>query len=225
MSAQQTQQTQQQSSSQPPARDPRRQQTSLARRSQSNLAPSVLMDSFDLFNMNPLSMFRRMQDEISRVFTQNNLAGQTSSGDGLSLAAWAPPVEVAYHNGNLVVSAELPGLSEDDVDVQIVDDILVISGEKEVAEEEDRGDVRRTEIRYGQFYRAIPLPDGVKTQEARAQFQNGVLEITIPLEQANVRQIPVQADTSSQSSSSVQSSGQQDASKSPSTSSQKEKAA
>ncbi|HEV7520423.1 MAG TPA: Hsp20/alpha crystallin family protein [Candidatus Angelobacter sp.] len=225
MSAQQTQQTQQQSSSQPPARDPRRQQTSLARRSQSNLAPSVMMDSFDLFNMNPLSMFRRMQDEISRVFTQNNLAGQASSGDGLSLAAWAPPVEVAYRDGNLVVSAELPGLSEDDVDVQIVDDILVISGEKEVAEEEDRGDVRRTEIRYGQFYRAIPLPDGVKTQEARAQFQNGVLEITIPLEQANVRQIPVQADTSSQSSSSVQSSGQQDASKSPSTSSQKEKAA
>ena len=225
MSAQQTQQTQQQSSSQPPARDPRRQQTSLARRSQSNLAPSVLMDSFDLFNMSPLSMFRRMQDEISRVFTQNNLAGRTSSGDGLSLAAWAPPVEVAYRDGNLVVSAELPGLSEDDVDVQIVDDILVISGEKEVAEEEDRGDVRRTEIRYGQFYRAIPLPDGVKTQEARAQFQNGVLEITIPLEQANVRQIPVQADTSSQSSSSVQSSGQQDASKSPSTSSQKEKAA
>lgn len=221
MSAQQTQQ--QQSSSQTPTRDSRGQQTSLARRSQSNLAPSVLMDSFDIFNMNPLSMFRRMQDEISRVFAQNNLAGQTSRGDGLSLAAWAPPVEVAYHDGNLVVSAELPGLSENDVEVQIVDDILVISGEKEIAEEEDRGDVRRTEIRYGEFYRAIPLPDGVKAEEARAQFQNGVLQITIPLEQSNVRQIPVQADSSSQSATPVQSSGQ-DASKS-STSSQKEKAA
>src|SRR6266478_3284583 len=153
------QQTQQQSTSQTPAKDPRRQQTSLARRSQSNLAPSVLMDSFDIFNMNPLSMFKRMQDEISRVFAQNNLSGQTSRGDGLSLAAWAPPVEVAYHDGSLVVSAELPGLSQDDVEVQIVDDILVISGEKEVAEEDDRGDVRRTEIRYGQFYRAIPLPE------------------------------------------------------------------
>jgi HSP20 family protein len=202
------QQTQQQSSSQTPAKDLRRQQTSLARRSQSNLAPSVLMDSFDIFNMNPLSMFRRMQDEISRVFAQNNLAGQTSRGDGLSLAAWAPPVEVAYHDGNLVVSAELPGLSQDDVEVQIIDDILVISGEKEVAEEDDRGDVRRTEIRYGQFYRAIPLPEGVKTQEAHAQFQNGVLQITLPLEQANVRQIPVQADSSSQSATRIQPSGQ-----------------
>lgn len=216
------QQTQQQSSSQTPAKDTPRQQTSLARRSQSSLAPSVLMDSIDIFNMNPLSMFRRMQDEISRVFTQNNLAGQTSRGDGLPLAAWAPPVEVAYRDGNLVVSAELPGLSQDDVEVQIVDDILVISGEKEVAEEDDRGDVRRTEIRYGQFYRAIPLPDGVKTQEARAQFQNGVLQITLPLEQANVRQIPVQAD-SSQSAAHVQSSGQ-DTSKQPA-SAQKEKAA
>jgi HSP20 family protein len=216
------QQTQQQSSSQTPAKDTPRQQTSLARRSQSTLAPSVLMDSIDIFNMNPLSMFRRMQDEISRVFARNNLAGQTSRGDGLSLAAWAPPVEVAYRDGNLVVSAELPGLSEDDVEVQIVDDILVVSGEKEVAEEDDRGDVRRTEIRYGQFYRAIPLPDGVKTQEARAQFQNGVLQITLPLEQANVRQIPVQAD-SSQSAAHVQSSGQ-DTSKQPA-SAQKEKAA
>jgi HSP20 family protein len=216
------QQTQQQSSSQTPAKDTPRQQTSLARRSQSSLAPSVLMDSIDIFNMNPLSMFRRMQDEISRVFTQNNLAGQTSRGDGLRLAAWAPPVEVAYRDGNLVVSAELPGLSQDDVEVQIIDDILVVSGEKEVAEEDDRGDVRRTEIRYGQFYRAIPLPDGVKTQEARAQFQNGVLQITLPLEQANVRQIPVQAD-SSQSAAHVQSSGQ-DTSKQPA-SAQKEKAA
>ncbi|HEY2169393.1 MAG TPA: Hsp20/alpha crystallin family protein [Candidatus Angelobacter sp.] len=180
------------------------------------------MDSIDIFNMNPLSMFRRMQDEISRVFTQNNLAGQTSRGDGLSLAAWAPPVEVAYRDGNLVVSAELPGLSQDDVEVQIIDDILVVSGEKEVAEEDDRGDVRRTEIRYGQFYRTIPLPDGVKTQEARAQFQNGVLQITLPLEQANVRQIPVQVD-SSQSAAHVQSSGQ-DTSKQPA-SAQKEKAA
>jgi HSP20 family protein len=216
------QQTQQQSSSQTPAKDTPRQQTSLARRSQSSLAPSVLMDSIDIFNMNPLSMFRRMQDEISRVFTQNNLTGQTSRGDGLPLAAWAPPVEVAYRDGNLVVSAELPGLSQDDVEVQIIDDILVVSGEKEVAEEDDRGDVRRTEIRYGQFYRAIPLPDGVKTQEARAQFQNGVLQITLPLEQANVRQIPVQAD-SSQSAAHVQSSGQ-DTSKQPA-SAQKEKAA
>jgi HSP20 family protein len=211
--------TQQQSSLQMPARDNRRQQTSLARRSQQGIAPSVLMDSMDIFNMNPFSIFRRMQDEISRVFAQNNLAGQSSRGDVLAPVAWAPPVEVAYRDGNLVVSAELPGLSQDDVDVQIVGDILVISGEKEVAEEEDRGDVRRTEIRYGQFYRAIPLPDGVKAEEARAQFQNGVLQITIPLEQTNVRQIPVQAESSSQSA--TQSSGQETSK--PSTSTQKER--
>jgi HSP20 family protein len=217
------QQTQQQSSSQTPAKDTPRQQTSLARRSQSNLTPSVLMDSFDIFNMNPLSMFRRMQDEISRVFTQNNLAGQTSRGDGLPLAAWAPPVEVAYRDGNLVVSAELPGLSQNDVEVQIVDDILVISGEKEIAEEEDRGDVRRTEIRYGEFYRAIPLPDGVKAQEARAEFQNGVLQVTIPLEHANVQQIPVQANSSSQSATRIQPSGQD--TQKPSAPVQKEKVA
>jgi HSP20 family protein len=216
------QQSRQQSSSQTPARDPRRQQTSHARRSQSPMAPSLL-DSVDVFNMNPFSMFRRMQEEINRVFAQNSLAGQTQRGDPLTSVAWVPPVEVAYRHGNLVVSAELPGLSQEDVDVQIVDDILVISGEKEIPAEEDRGDVRRTEIRYGEFYRAIPLPDGVKADQARAQFQNGVLQIMIPMEQANVRQIPVQAEGSSQSSTPVQSS-RQDTSKS-STSAQKKKAA
>jgi len=216
------QQTGQQPSSQTPAKDPRRQQTSLARRSQSSIAPSV-MDSIDIFSMYPFSMFRRMQDEISRLFAQNNLASQTSRGEGLSLATWAPPVELVYRDGNLVVSAELPGLTQDGFEVQIVDDILVISGEKEIAEEDDRGDVRRTEIRYGQFYRAIPLPDGVKTQEARAQFQNGVLQITLPLEQANVHQIPVQADSSSQSATRIQPSGQDTQKPSPPV--QKEKAA
>jgi len=217
------QQSQQQSSSQSPARDPRRQQTSLARRSQSAMAPSVLMDSLDIFNMNPFAVLRRMNDEISRIFAQNNLAGQSSRGDALTSVAWVPPVEVAYRDNNLVISAELPGLTQDDVDVQIVNDTLIVSGEKEFAEEDERGGVRRTEIRYGEFYRAIPLPDGVKTDEVRAQFQNGVLQINIPLEQSSVRQIPVQADTSSQSSQPVQSSGQ-DTSKS-STSTQKDKAA
>ena len=113
--------------------------------------------------------------------------------------------------------------SDEAGEAQIVGDILVISGEKEVAEEDERGDVRRTEIRYGQFYRAIPLPDGVKTQEARAQFQKGVLQITLPLEQANVHQIPVQADSSSQSATRIQPSGQD--TQKPSAPVQKEKVA
>jgi HSP20 family protein len=213
------QQAQPQTSSQTSSRDPRRQQTSLARRSQQSMTPSAFTDSLDIFNMNPFSMFRRMQDEINRVFNQSSLASQASRTDPLAPVAWIPPVEVAYREGKLTVSAELPGLTEKDVDVQIVDNVLVISGEREVEEEENRGDVRRTEIRYGQFYRAIPLPDGVTADEARAQFQNGVLRITIPMEQSNVRQIPVQAESSSQSAAAGQETGKQAAS------TQKEKAA
>jgi HSP20 family protein len=212
------QQTQQQSSSQTSSSDPRRQQTSLARRPESSTVSSVLLDPMDFFNMNPFAVFRRMQEEISRALTQGG-TNQLSRADALP-GAWTPAVEVAYRDGNLVVSAELPGLTENDVDVQLVDNHLVISGEKQVTDEQNQGNIRRTEIRYGQFYRAIPLPEGVKADQANARFQNGVLRITIPLEQSNVRQIPVQADTSLQSGT-RQSSGQE-TSKS---SSQKDKAA
>jgi HSP20 family protein len=105
-----------------------------------------------------------------------------------------------------VVSAELPGLNEDDINVQVVNDTLVIQGERRDEREENEEGVRRTEIRYGQFYRAIPLPDGAQTDQARAEFQNGVLRITIPAPQGkdNTRQIPVQASSSAQGQSSGQ---------------------
>jgi HSP20 family protein len=125
-----------------------------------------------------------------------------------------PAIEVAEKEGNLVVSAELPGLTDQDVTVEINDDVLVIRGEREVEREEDTGQIRRTERRYGAFYRAIPLPDGAQTDKASAEFRDGVLRITVPVAQtqSNTRQIPVQASGSQQPSQAR--TGQQGTSKS-----------
>lgn len=133
---------------------------------------------------------------MSRAFGQSALA---PSGADIGTAIWVPAIEIDYKDGNLVVSAELPGLGEGDVDVQIVNDTLVIQGErKDEREEEERG-ARRTEIRYGRFYRAIPLPEGAQVDQARAEFNNGLLRVTIPAPQApNVRRIPVQAGSGRQ---------------------------
>jgi HSP20 family protein len=132
-----------------------------------------------------------MQDEVSRVFGQTARA-ISGSGEEPATFTWAPPVDVEYRDGKLEVSAELPGLQENDIKVEINNDVLVIQGERKVEHEESQGGVRRIERKYGQFYRAIPLPDGVEADKARAEFQNGVLRVTIPVSQANVRQIPVQ---------------------------------
>lgn len=138
-----------------------------------------------------------MQEDLNRAF------GQSTSGRDadLSTAVWAPAIEVAQQNDNVVVLADLPGLSDRDVTVEINDDVLVIQGERKFETEETEGGIRRSERRYGQFYRAIVLPSGVDPEQVHAEFQNGVLRIVVPLPQqaqSSSRQIPIQTAGQSQ---------------------------
>ena len=175
------------------------QQTGLARRAALPTLPSLLLDPLGFFEDDPFSLVRRMQKEMNRVFSQAGL-DFSSRGDEFLSTAWVPAAEIAYRDGNLIVSAELPGLTERDVKVEVNDDFLTIQGERKVEQEETEGGIRRTERRYGQFYRAIALPEGADTEHARAEFQNGVLHVTIPVPQAqsNLRQIPIQTPTAAQ---------------------------
>ncbi|HTU42538.1 MAG TPA: Hsp20/alpha crystallin family protein [Candidatus Aquilonibacter sp.] len=139
---------------------------------------------------------------MNRVFAQPGL-----TRGAVSNPVWVPPIEVAYRDGNLVVSAELPGLDDEDVTVTIRDNAIVIQGERQIEKEESEGGIQRTELRYGQFYREIPLPDGANADQARAEFNDGVLQITVPVaqEQRNERQIPIETSGSSQATGSSQS--------------------
>jgi HSP20 family protein len=171
-----------------------RQQNALARRSVLPALSPVWTDSFDL--LNPFTLMRRMQEELNRAFSP---AGNSSGLEGGGL--WVPPIELAYRDGNFVVSAELPGIPEENVTVEIDDDAIVIQGERQVERTETKGGMTRTERRYGEFYRAIPLPDGADADKTRAEFKNGVLQISVPVAEAksNVRQIPIETSASSQS--------------------------
>jgi HSP20 family protein len=92
---------------------------------------------------------------------------------------WSPEVEMFDRDGKLVVQADLPGIKKDDIKVDITDRHLTIRGErKEEREEKDEG-FYRSERTYGSFRREIPLPNGVKTDKAKAEFKNGVLEIAM----------------------------------------------
>lgn len=175
-------------------------QTSLARQGILPSLPSLLLDPLGFFNDSPFSLLRRMQQEMNQVFPQQ---GSTfGKGDG-SNTVWIPPIEVSYRDGNFVVSAELPGLNDEDVTVAITDNAIVIEGERQIQHEENEGGIRRTELRYGQFYRAIPLPEGANAEEARAEFKDGVLQVSVPVPQAqsNTRQVPIENKGSSQSAS------------------------
>lgn len=93
---------------------------------------------------------------------------------------WTPQVEIFERGNNLVVRADLPGLSRDDVDVELDEDALIIRGHRHNEVEDDRDGYYRSERSYGSFYRAIPLPDGIDVSSCNASFKDGVLEVTLP---------------------------------------------
>jgi HSP20 family protein len=134
----------------------------------------------------PFSMLERFADEMDRVFENFGFGGLRSrqSGRGFGLLSgediWTPELEIFHRNSELVIRADLPGLTKDDVKVDVSDNQVIIEGERQRQHEEEREGVFRSERSYGRFYRAIPLPEGVIADQAKATFKNGVLEVTIP---------------------------------------------
>jgi HSP20 family protein len=106
-------------------------------------------------------------------------------------------VEIEQRDDDLVITAELPGLALEDIKVEVIGNVLILlQGERR----RDRGaggrTVGRSERRYGYFYRDLVLPDGVDTQRVRAEFENGMLRVTIPV-LTNRHALPIN-DTSPQ---------------------------
>jgi len=127
----------------------------------------------------PFALMRRFSEEMNNLFHDVGL-GRNWLGQNLPGGIWAPQVEVVEENNQLIVRADLPGLTLDDIKVELADDSVTIEGERK-NEYEDKGEgFYRSERSYGKFYRHVPLPEGVNPQNANATFRNGVLEITMP---------------------------------------------
>lgn len=133
----------------------------------------------------PFDSMLKWAEELDRMFGFGNVG----FGRGLYPVAfrkeleetnWMPAVEVLEKGGQLVVRAELPGLQKEHINVEVEDGILTIRGERKHEKEEKKEYSYRSERSYGSFYRAIPLPEGTKTEHANASFKDGVLEVTMP---------------------------------------------
>ena len=155
----------------------------------------------EFFSSNPFTLMRRMNEEMDRVF--GDFGFSRSQGES---GIWSPAIEVSERDGNYIVHAELPGLRPEDVKVEVAEDSLVIQGERKSTQEENQGGIRRSERRYGQFYRRIPLPEGVNPEQVRAKFENGVLEVVtpVPQQQNRARQIPIEGGTGSSATQTTQ---------------------
>ncbi len=152
------------------------------------------------FFANPFGVMRRMHEEMDRAFAEAFRGGGFGTAHAPSgQTNWIPAIEVSENKGNIVVHAELPGVRPEDVQVEVANDTLVLTGRRERSEQHEEGGVKRSERMYGSFYRAIPLPEGTDPEKAHAEFKQGVLEISMPAAQPQQRgrRIPISgAETS-----------------------------
>lgn len=128
----------------------------------------------------PFAMMRRMSEEMDRMVERfiGRSAGFSATS---SLPQWTPPIEVAQVGNEMLITADLPGLSSADVNVEVRGDKLLIEGHRQ--ENHHGGDplLRRSERRYGRFYRMIALPHGADVDTAQAVMENGVLQVRLPI--------------------------------------------
>ncbi len=100
---------------------------------------------------------------------------------------FSPTVDIFEEGSDVVVKAELPGMGKDDIDVNVTDDVITISGEKKTEEKVEKKDYFRLERSYGSFSRSLTLPAETQTDKAKATFKDGILEVRIPKTEAAVQ--------------------------------------
>ena len=148
------------------------------------------------YGRDPFSMVQQLADEMDQLFDSffYGAPGRRQGQQNRAPSLWAPELEIRDEGNQLRISADLPGVSKENVKVEMQDGMLVIQGERR--EERTEGGEQgftRTERRYGSFYRAIPLPEGADLEQGQAQMRDGVLEITVPLTQKQARRLEIKS--------------------------------
>jgi HSP20 family protein len=117
-----------------------------------------------------------MNRRFSEMF-RNLALGPRRQLNGIT--EWAPAVDVVTKDGNMVISAELPGVKQEDVDVTLRNGVLTISSERKAEEQKEESGYYVRERRYGSFRRSSALPEGTDESKIHARYENGVLEVTV----------------------------------------------
>ena len=144
-----------------------------------------------LIRWEPVRELGTIQTEMNRLF--NSFFDTPTAGNGQApLRRWVPAMDLAETETEFVLKADLPGLSESDVNVELDDNVLTISGERKADHEERKAGYYRVERSFGSFRRALTLPEGVEPDSVKASFDRGVLEVRIPKpEQRKPRKVAI----------------------------------
>jgi len=144
----------------------------------------MALSEFPRLGFDPFVELRRMQAEMSRLF----------SGFSATTARDFPPINILLGENSVAVTAELPGVTRDDVTISLQEDVLTLEGKREPKVQEGNVNWQRRERAYGTFSRAVQLPFRVDPDKVQARFNNGVLEIELQrLEADRPKKIEIRA--------------------------------
>lgn len=147
-----------------------------------------------LIKYDPIREIRNLQEEMNRLFAS---AFSRTFDDELMSGAWTPSVDIYENKDQVVLEAELPGMKPEDVNISIENNVLTIQGERKFEKKEEKDNYHRIERRYGSFTRSFTLPPTIDPERITAEFDNGVLRLTmVKREEAKPRRIEIKATSS-----------------------------
>ncbi len=144
----------------------------------------------NIVKYDPFRELRFLQEEVNRVF--NSGAHRVGGQEDIMKGAWTPSVDIFENQDKIVLEAELAGMKPEDVDVSIENNVITLKGERNFEKKEETENYHRVERSYGSFTRSFTLPRTVVSDEVAANFENGVLKVTLPKrEEAKARKIEI----------------------------------
>jgi len=141
----------------------------------------------------PFRELRTLQNEMNRLFS-STFSG--AGDDELTRGVWNPSVDIFENKDNIVIEAELPGIKPEDVDISVENNVLTLRGERRFEKKDEKDNFHRIERSYGSFVRSFTLPNTVSPDSCDAEFENGVLRVTLQKrEEVKARKIQIKGAT------------------------------
>ena len=144
----------------------------------------------------PFRDLRTLQEEVNRLFSTNMT--RAFGDEGIGRGAWNPSVDIYENKDQIVLEAELPGMKQEDFELTVENSVITLRGERRFEKFDDADNYHRVERSYGAFTRSFTLPQTVSAEGAIAEYQNGVLRVTLPKrEETKSRRIEISTEGSS----------------------------
>lgn len=151
----------------------------------------------NLVKYDPFRELRGLHDDMNRLFMSNFSRGFDQ--EGFTSGAWSPSVDIFENKDSLVLEAELPGMNREDIELSIENNVITIGGSRKFEKKDEGDNYHRVERSYGSFTRSFTLPQSVTSENVTAEFNNGVLRVSLPKrEETKARKITIGGEDASE---------------------------